>query len=130
MTYWDQVLQEVLNKNNPDFQFRLTNIGEYRLREIISKNITQLKSCKRRSVKLYFLGPKYKNIYFSRREAESMLNILKGRSIPQVAKRLKLSPRTVEYYIKNMKLKLSCRTKADLIEMVLVSDFLKNVDFE
>ena len=77
----------------------------------------------------YGLGGKHGSAYFTRREAECMVLLLKGKTISGVAKILKLSPRTVEYYIKNMKSKLGCRTKYELIDLVYASDFMNNVDF-
>jgi DNA-binding CsgD family transcriptional regulator len=77
----------------------------------------------------YGLGNKYGNTYFTRREAECMVLLLKGKTINSVASILNLSPRTVEYYIKNMKFKLGCRTKFELVDLVYASEFMKNVDF-
>lgn len=82
-----------------------------------------------KSLIAYGLGSKHGNAYFTRREAECMVLLLKGKAINSVANILKLSPRTVEYYIKNMKAKLGCRTKFDLVDLVYASEFMKNVDF-
>jgi DNA-binding CsgD family transcriptional regulator len=67
--------------------------------------------------------------YFTKREAECMVLLLRGKTINSVANILKLSPRTVEYYIKNMKSKLGCRTKFELIDLVYASEFMNNIDF-
>lgn len=83
----------------------------------------------KRPLASYGLGDKYGKIYFTRREAECMVWLLKGKTISSVATILKLSPRTVEYYIKNMKTKLGCRTKFELIDLVYASEFMKGVDF-
>lgn len=82
-----------------------------------------------RSLVAYGLGSKYGSTYFTKREAECMVLLLRGKTIGSVANILKLSPRTVEYYIKNMKSKLGCRTKFELVDLVYASDFIKNVDF-
>jgi len=79
---------------------------------------------------MYNLGKKFKNIYFSKREAECMVHLLKAKSVRGVAKLLSLSPRTVEFYLKNMKRKLNCNTKFELIDLVAKSEFLDNIDFE
>lgn len=75
---------------------------------------------------MYSLGNKHTNVYFTRREAECMALLLRGKTIGKVAGILKLSPRTVEYYVKNMKSKLGCRTKFELLDIVYSSDFIKN----
>jgi len=59
-----------------------------------------------------------------------MIWLLKGKTINGVATILELSPRTVEYYIKNMKTKVGCRTKFELIDLIHASDFIKNVGFQ
>lgn len=82
-----------------------------------------------RPLAAYGLGNKHGNVYLTRREAECMVLLLKGKTINSVATILKLSPRTVEYYIKNMKSKLGCKTKFELVDLVHASDFIKNVDF-
>ena len=84
---------------------------------------------KSRSLMAYELGEKHGSAYFTKREAECMVLLLKGKTISGVASMLKLSPRTVEYYVKNMKSKLGCRTKFELVDLVYASDFMKNVDF-
>jgi DNA-binding CsgD family transcriptional regulator len=94
-----------------------------------SGNITQTSHNKPKSLVAYGLGDKHGSAYFTRREAECMVLLLKGKTINSVAYALKLSPRTVEYYIKNMKSKLGCRTKFELVDLVYASDFIKNVDF-
>jgi DNA-binding CsgD family transcriptional regulator len=53
-----------------------------------------------------------------------MLLLLKGKTIVAVASILGLSPRTVEYYVKNMKSKLGCRTKFELLDAVHASEFI------
>ena len=82
-----------------------------------------------RSLVAYSLGNKHGNAYFTKREAECMVLLLKGKTINSVANILNLSPRTVEYYLKNMKSKLGCRTKFELVDLVYASEFTKNIDF-
>lgn len=71
----------------------------------------------------YSLGAKYKHTYFTKREAECMVWLLKNKTIADVAMMLGLSKRTVEFYINHMKAKIGCRTKRDLISSVQASDF-------
>ena len=94
-----------------------------------SLNQTNKKPIQRKIYKVYALGDRFGRIYFTKREAECMVHLLRGKTIARVALELKLSPRTVEFYLKNMKTKLGCRTKFELIDLVINSDFMKNVDF-
>ena len=115
--YWKMVLSEVLNRQcSPNFAF--TNFRKKCPRK--SENIKPTK------VKTYSLGSKFAGIHLSQREADCMLQMLRGKSIDGIAKHTKLSPRTVEYYVKNIKKKIGCRTKFELIELVIDSDFLNN----
>ena len=97
--------------------------------EVSYKNTDKKHPIKERVLAAYSLGDKYGAIYFTKREAECMVLLLKGKTINSVASLLRLSPRTVEYYIKNMKAKLGCRTKFELIDKVYASEFLDNIDF-
>jgi len=118
--YWDDVLKEVLNRNSRT-TFLFTNLGQSSHKKKTDK--------KREARKMYNLGKSFEGTHFSKREAECMVYLLKGKSSKNVAKKLKLSPRTVEYYIENMKKKLKCRTKFELVDLVMDSDFLSGVDF-
>ncbi len=74
----------------------------------------------------YFLGARFPGVYLTQREAECMINFLKDKTVSEAAAILELSPRTVEFYLKNIKVKLECRTKSELIHKVRESDFPKN----
>lgn len=108
--HWDALLKEVLDKN--------------------SKLSVLAYTCStKRNNKKFFLGPPYPEIYFTNREAEVMVQLLLGKTISAVAFTLNLSSRTIEFYVKNMKTKLGCRTKSELIGKVFASDFIRKVDF-
>jgi len=120
--YWNQVLQEVLNKNNPGFPCFFTNL---RRSDDELEHYSFLQFCKTSrpgEVRLY-LGKGYPGVYFTRREAQCMVMLLDGKTMKEVGGDLSLSSRTVEYYVKNMKMKMDCRTKSELVAAVLLSDF-------
>lgn len=72
----------------------------------------------------YVLDDKH-TLYLTYREAQCMLLFIHGKTVLKVAQYLALSPRTVEYYLNNMKSKFNCRTKSELIEQILQTPFLK-----
>lgn len=127
--YWNMVLKEVLNKHDPSYKFVFTHCYQHPTKSNSGKILNKDMITRRRTMKNYFLGEKYTGIAFTRRESECMVQMLKGKTISKVATTLKLSPRTVEFYLKKMKNKLECRTKSELIEKVLDSDFLQQIDF-
>ena len=119
--YWEQILNEVSNKETTkDFVF--TNIEKKPV------NCAKTKKTDRKPAKIYLLGDKFKGVHFSSREGECMLLLLRGKTINGVAEALGLSPRTVEFYVKNMKGKVGCRTKSELISLILDSEFLLHID--
>lgn len=68
-----------------------------------------------------------KEYYFTRREAEVVVILMQGKTVAHAAERLSLSRRTVEYYVNNMKLKLGCHTKHEMLKKISRAD-LSNFD--
>ncbi|STY29498.1 transcriptional regulator LuxR [Legionella wadsworthii] len=64
-------------------------------------------------------GAQLDNIYLSKRELECLKLALRGKSSKQTAAELKISSRTVEEYLNNIKLKLGVFSKAELIDKTL-----------
>lgn len=56
------------------------------------------------------------DIYLSRMQSQCLYHLVRGKKIKMIAKALKLSPRTVEHYINNVKSKLGVISKTELIE--------------
>lgn len=112
--YWNKVLGEVLSKQCSR-NFIFTNFKEKQLKTVVTKTSKG---------KMYYLGEKFPGLYLTQREADCMLQMLRGKSVDGIAKAIALSPRTVEFYIKNIKKKLSCRTKFDLVDKIIDSDFM------
>ncbi len=71
----------------------------------------------------FYLGSEFGDLYLTQREADCMALLMKGHTNLSVAKQLKLSARTVEFYIKNMRQKLGCHNKAHLIQTVQRTNF-------
>jgi len=120
--YWQAVLKEVLNRSSQPCLF--TNI----------KNKTEFPPPEKKPPrfdlsKAYQLGGKYSGIYLTRREAECMLYLIRGKTVAMIADDLKLSPRTVEFYVKNLKDKMHCKNRPELIDKMLHSNFLEIIDF-
>ncbi len=109
---WEALLEEVLNQNTKS---KTSPVDQ------------PLSSPKK--IKKFFLGTHHRNVYFTNREAEVMVQLLQGKTLSAAASILNLSPRTIEFYVKNMKTKLACRTKSELIGKVFASEFVKHVDF-
>ncbi len=59
------------------------------------------------------------NIYFSKQEIKCLRLLIAGKTIKLIGQQLSLSPRTIEYYLDNIKQKLKVKTKSELIEKVV-----------
>lgn len=118
--HWEALLKEVLQQKKC-----ARIVGEF------ASNVADKPSSSKNKIeyKKFFLGSDYGNIYFTSREAQVMIQLIHGKTISAAAVILNLSPRTIEFYVKNMKTKLSCRTKSELIGKVFASDFIRNLDF-
>ena len=131
MQYWQSVLDEVSHKDDNAHTFltphgvQLTN----RVDALLSDDALNF-SKETRELRSYYLGDDYPNVYLTKREAETMFWIVQELTIAEAAEKMHLSARTVEFYVKNMKLKLSCANKKELIEKVLDSDLLQQLEKE
>lgn len=72
----------------------------------------------------YYLGGDYPGIYFTQREVDCLMQLLTGHTIVSAAAVLELSPRTVEFYVKNMRMKVGVQTKVELLQVVREIDFI------
>ncbi len=61
---------------------------------------------------------KLEEIGFSKRERECFLYLLKGFTYKEIGKALGLSDRTIEAYLKNMRMKVGASSRKDLTEKV------------
>lgn len=59
------------------------------------------------------------DVYFSKQEIKCLRLLVTGKTIKLIGQQLGLSPRTVEYYLINIKRKLNVKTKSELIEKVI-----------
>lgn len=62
----------------------------------------------------------------SKQQINCLYYLVRGFTIKQIAAQLDLSNRTVEHYLNNIKNKLNCRTRAELIDKALKLDVIKN----
>jgi len=63
----------------------------------------------------HFIGAEINKNYLSRRQLECAHLLMTGMTQKEIATHLKLSQRTVESYIENIRTKLQCRNKTELI---------------
>lgn len=123
--YWDQLLEQVRAKScHQEALIYASNIEAVCQRQ----ESIDLRRRENRPMKQYRLGGEFGQLCLTFREAQCTYFFIKGHTMRAIAERLGLSARTVEFYLENIKTKLNCVNKSDLISRVLESDFMKNVD--
>ena len=76
----------------------------------------------------YPLGPKFKGVVLNHREAMCMRYLLKNFDIMQIAALMKLSPRTISFYLESVMLQLKCDNLSVLLNCIKQSELLKHFD--
>ena len=66
------------------------------------------------------------NVRLSKRETDVMHLLIRGNTAKQAAKKLFLSPRTIEDHIENIKIKTNCTSKSELVEKATEQFFTSN----
>lgn len=65
-----------------------------------------------------YLIPNYPTIYFTRREMDCARELLTGKTVKEIAQSIGISHRSVELYLKNMRMKLNVNTKEELFLLI------------
>jgi DNA-binding CsgD family transcriptional regulator len=60
----------------------------------------------------------------SERQTECLFFLLRGKTAKEIAKILNISPRTTECHLEEIKYKLNCATKSELIEKAIASGYI------
>lgn len=60
-----------------------------------------------------------KNLQLTPRETECLFLLIRGKSAKEIARFLKISPRTVEVYIENIKLKMNISSRSQIVDKAL-----------
>ncbi len=126
MNYWKSLVKDFIKEK---VEGEKTSTSLHQIAEPKKKPPTKKLSAvekKQRESRVY-IGAPYEDIYFTHREAQAMALFLKGYTNADVADRVKLSARTIEYYLSNMKAKLACKTKNELMKKIADSEFGRNV---
>jgi DNA-binding CsgD family transcriptional regulator len=115
--YWKAIIQEVINKEKSTHPLRLTNIVNY-----TDENDTQKPP---KVIQRYYLDEPFAGVYFTQQEARCLLHCKENSRYKSISQALNISERTVEFYLKNMRHKLSCKTKKDLLSKSEQGKFFK-----
>jgi DNA-binding CsgD family transcriptional regulator len=120
---WQDVLASALKKE----QKKLNSVNAGKPRSPQTRKTNNTVVFQKRNKRYYVIGEGDKKLYFTEREIDTMKSLLQFHTIPQAALHLGISARTLEFYVKNLRSKLSCQTKDDLIEYISKENFLKEL---
>ena len=70
---------------------------------------------------------KKSNLGLSTRQEEVLFYLVRGKTAKSIANVLHISVRTVESYLNDIKLKLGCNSKSELIEFAIYNGFLEKI---
>lgn len=82
---------------------------------------------KRQSCSIYKIDNTVDHLKLSSRELECLFYLLRGKTAKATAIILKISFRTVEQHISNLKLKFCCESKSQLIEAAMAKGYLYKI---
>lgn len=126
--YWDAVLNEVLRKEGCGTKFQYINFeGQDMAEEKPQGNRKKYNTGEENSRKRFFIGEPFPAVYFTQREFDCIAALVRGSTIKEIASALELSPRTVEFYLKNAKEKLGCKTRSELLTNIVNCELIKKV---
>jgi DNA-binding CsgD family transcriptional regulator len=118
--YWSMLINELVSHGQPDATSYFIPSPSVRQSDVSTKGA--------KSLQRFYLGGQFPGIYLSFREAQCMCKLLEGKTLKVTGKELQLSTRTVEFYVSNIKKKLHCKKKKELIELVKQSEFSQVVN--
>lgn len=72
----------------------------------------------------YLVGETKTECLLTQREREVVFYMLRGQTVKQIAKSMNISPRTVETYKENIKLKWTCTLTSEIIDKAISSGYL------
>lgn len=80
-----------------------------------------------KSPQYYTIGGQYGDYHLSRRETDTLFYVIRGYTAKEIAQKLGLSPKTIEYHIEQLKNKLNCNKKSELVEKSIDLGFIYNL---
>ncbi len=129
---WGDILSAIQSKEEDPTLFQRLFISSMNEHEFVGPHHADVSES--RNVRKWtrtpicFVNESEPQIYFTRREAQCVACIIKGYTNPQAAEVLDLSKRTIEFYIKNVRRKLNCRNKSELLEIIKKTSFAESID--
>ena len=114
MNYWQLLINEVTFYEKEGFRCLYSNLQETDI-YIEKMDVDCPPPKKKRKKVTYPLPSPFDLIYLTEREAECIFCMQQNQTIKSTGILLNLSARTVEFYLKNVKIKMNLRTKSEIL---------------
>ena len=101
----------------------ISDIPMYKGYALLNRNNSRFKN-QSRTAASYLLSESYCPLSLTARQQDVVFFLIRGKSAKEIAKILHLSYRTVEFHMENIKNKLNCNTKSEVIETAIEQGFL------
>ncbi len=108
LTHWNRL---AINDGDPD--------------KYMDKKLEQREPARQKREKI-FVGGAFKEVYFTWRQSQCMLLFLDGKTQREASIELGISLRTIERYTKDMCVKMKCKDKGHLINVIAETTFRSN----
>lgn len=131
MNYWLNILEELQHYREPGYVCLYTNLreqGHFEDKYELDDGQEPIPPVKPSPRTQFILNGLPYSLHLSKREAECVFFLLRGLTIKKVASTLDLSPRTVEFYLKNVKHKLACKKKNEVLQLIRQTSFATDPD--
>lgn len=128
--YNDGVLRATLSTKKVLLSANQEIIGTVFSRVELKSSILSKLFDKTLSIKLpqyYTIARPYGEYHLNKRETESLFYLIRGYTAKEIAQRLGLSAKTIEYHIEQLKNKLNCSKKSELVEKSIDLGFIYNI---
>lgn len=129
--YWQLILEEIKHKDDPNYECKFIHCRT-KTQHTIDDGAKQMSqpTTKTKEFTRYYLNDNNHDLYFTERELDCLRGLRQQLTYVQIGHALKLSPRTVEFYVKGMKAKTKCRTKEELLNFALASNVAELINEE
>ena len=127
---YDGILRATLSTKKTLINANLEVIGTVFSRTELKSTITGKlfgNSLAIKSPRYYAIGGQYGDYNLSKRETDTLFYVIRGYTAKEIAQKLDVSPKTIEYYIEQLKNKLNCSKKSELIEKSVEQGFIYNL---
>ena len=119
MLYWKQLLATVIAKHQ---RLHDNNQGDLAMSNPANKTKPRAKG-----INIEFYELEREPLYLTARETQCLIYIMRGLTLRETSNNVSLSVRTVEFYFSNIKKKIGCRKKSEVIALLLASNFNKKI---